>query len=194
MSDETVAYSKSFLEKNIHLLTSKIAHTLINITWITPNTISWLSGIVGGLGVGYFILQNAPITAVIFIALSGILDCLDGDLARARGVTSKEGDILDSVLDRYVDFIILGALILAAPETNLIPGLLALLGTTMVPYVRAKTEAQGKTSVASIGDRTTRTLLLILGLLTGQIFPILIVLAIITNIAAIHRFIYALGT
>lgn len=192
MSDDTVVYSKSFLEKNIHLVTNKIAQTLVTITWITPNTISWLSGIVGGLGVGYFILQKANIIAVTLIAFSGILDCLDGDLARARGVASKEGSILDSVLDRYVDFSILGALILASPETYLVPGLFALLGTTMVPYVRAKTESQGKISVSSIGDRTTRTLLLILGLLTGQILPLLIILGIITNIAAIHRFIFAL--
>lgn len=192
MSEQNVAYSKSFLEKSIHNITNKVAETLIEISWITPNRISYLSGLIGGVGVGYFIIQKNYLMAVLLIFVSGILDCLDGDLARARGVTTKEGAILDAVLDRYVDFIILGALILVSPETNLIPGLLALLGTTMVPYIRAKTEAQGKISVASIGDRSMRTILLIIGLSTGQIFLTLIVLAIISNIAAIHRFIFAL--
>jgi hypothetical protein len=69
--------------------------------------------------------------------------------------------------------------------------LLALLGSTLVPYIRARSEAAGKSTVASIGSRATRTILIILGLLTKQILPLLIVLAVISNLAAIHRFIVA---
>jgi len=188
----SIVVPQSFLDKILHTITEKIASVLVNITWITPNQISWLSGGLGGLAAGWFIVQENYLTAVLFIVLSGILDCLDGDLARARNMASSEGDILDSVIDRYVDFFLISALILVSPNDYIIPGLLALLGTMLVPYIRARSEAEGKSTVASIGSRATRTVLIIIGLLTKQIFPLLIILAAITNIASIHRLIFAL--
>jgi archaetidylinositol phosphate synthase len=188
----SIVVPKSFLDRAIHSITEKLASILVNITWITPNQISWLSGGLGGLVAGWFIVRENYLLAVFFIILSGILDCLDGDLARARNMASGEGDILDSVIDRYVDFLLIAALILVFPNNYLIPGLLALLGTTLVPYVRARSEAEGKSTVASIGSRSTRTILIIIGLLTQQILPLLILLAAITNIASIHRLIFAL--
>lgn len=189
---ESIIVPKSLLDKILHSITIKLANILVNISWITPNQISWLSGILGGAIAGWFIIRGNYAIAVLFIIISGLLDCLDGDLARARGVASGEGDILDSVIDRYVDFFLISALILVSPNDYLIVGLLALLGTTLVPYVRARSEAEGKSTVASIASRSARTILIILGLLTGQIFPLLIVLALMTNIAAIHRLIFAL--
>lgn len=188
----SIVVPKSFLDRAIHSITEKLASLLVDITWITPNRISWLSGGLGGLIAGWFIVRENYLLAVFFIILSGILDCLDGDLARARNMASGEGDILDSVIDRYVDFFLIAALILVSPNDYLIPGLLALLGTTLVPYVRARSEAEGKSTVASIGSRSTRTILIIIGLLTQQILPLLILLAVITNIASIHRLIFAL--
>jgi phosphatidylglycerophosphate synthase len=189
-----IVVPKSSIDRVIHSITVKFARILVNITWITPNQISWLSGGLGGPVAGWFIIQDNYLGAVLFIILSGILDCLDGDLARERGIASGEGDILDSVLDRYVDFFLISALIFVSPSDYLIPGLLALLGTTLVPYVRARSEAEGKSTVATIGDRATRTILILLGLLTGQILPLLIILAVITNIAALHRLAFALTT
>jgi archaetidylinositol phosphate synthase len=191
-TSETIVVPKSFLDRAIHSITEKLASILVNITWITPNRISWLSGGLGGLVAGWYIVRENYLLAVFFIILSGILDCLDGDLARARNMASGEGDILDSVIDRYVDFFLIAALILVSPNDYLIAGLLALLGTTLVPYVRARSEAEGKSTVASIGSRSTRTILIIIGLLTQQLLPLLILLAAITNIASIHRLIFAL--
>ncbi|MCU0534421.1 MAG: CDP-alcohol phosphatidyltransferase family protein [Hydrococcus sp. Prado102] len=188
----SIVVPKSFLDRAIHSITEKLASVLVNIIWITPNGISWLSGGLGGLVAGWYIVRENYLLAVFFIILSGILDCLDGDLARARNMASGEGDILDSVIDRYVDFFLIAALILVSPNDYLILGLLALLGTTLVPYVRARSEAEGKSTVASIGSRSTRTILIIIGLLTQQILPLLIILAAITNIASIHRLIFAL--
>lgn len=193
-NEHSFVVPKSLIDKILHAVTVKIARFLVNVTWITPNQISWLSGGLGGLVAGWFIIQKHYFIAVLFIILSGILDCLDGDLARERGIASSEGDILDSVIDRYVDFLLISALILISPNNYLIPGLLALLGTTLVPYIRARSEAEGKSTVATIGNRATRTVLIIIGLLTDQIFPLLIILAVMTNIAAIHRLIFALVT
>jgi archaetidylinositol phosphate synthase len=195
MTSETpanIANTRSFLDKILHGITEKVAALLVDIDWITPDGISWLSGIVGGLLAGWLIIEDRFYLAVAAIVFSGLLDCLDGDLARARKVSSSEGGILDSVIDRYVDFFLLAAIIVHSPEDCLVVGLLAILGTTLVPYVRAITEAEGKNSVASIGSRATRVILVIIGLLTGQLFYLSIVLAVISNIAAAHRLIFAL--
>lgn len=189
---QEIIVPKSFLDKIIQFFTVKLAGYLVSISWITPNRITWLSCGLGGPVAGWFILQKHYLIAVVFVVISGIFDSLDGDLARARGTASKAGNILDSVLDRYVDFFIIAAMILVSPNDNLIPGLLAILGGTMVPYIRAKSESVGKSTVASIGSRAIRTVLIIIGLLGRQIYPLLIVLAAISNIAAIHRLIYAL--
>lgn len=184
---------KSFIDHIIQFFTVKLAGSLVDMPWITPNGITFVSAIIGGLIASWQIVTHHYLIAVLLIVIAGVGDSLDGDLARARGVASKEGELLDSILDRYTDFLLISALILVAPDKHLIIGLLALLGSTLVPYIRARSEAAGKSTVASIGSRATRTVLIILGLLTNQIFPLLIVLAAISNIAAIHRFVVALS-
>ncbi len=184
---------RSLIEKTLKIYTIKIANFLAKYDWITPNRISILSALLGGPLACWLILENYYFTAVAVIIISGILDDLDGDLARAKGVASKAGAILDSVLDRYVDFFIVTALILLDPSQHLIPGLLAMFGGMMVPYIRARSEAEGKSVVAAaIGNRTARFILIILGISTQQVFPLLIILAVTANIAAFQRLFFAL--
>ena len=182
---------KFWVDEWLHSITRAIAQRLAGIAWLTPNLISITSAGIGGLLAGYCIYIHQYYWACGFIALSGILDSLDGDLARAKNMTSIEGAILDSGLDRYVDFCLVGAIVLTTPE-GLIPGLLAIFGSVMVPFVRARAEASGKSTVASIGNRSVRVIAILLGLLTNQVLPLLIFLAAVTNIAALHRFWVAL--
>lgn len=192
-AEAEIVKPRSLIEKTLKLYTVKIANFLAKYDWITPNRISILSALLGGPLACWLILENYYFIAVAVIIISGILDDLDGDLARAKGVASKEGAILDSVLDRYVDFFIITALILLDPSQHLIPGLLAMFGGMMVPYIRARSEAEGKSVVAAaIGNRTARFILIILGISTQQFFPLLILLAVTANIAAFQRLFFAL--
>ncbi len=76
--------------------------------------------------------------------LSGILDALDGRLARAHGEAAPSGTIVDSVLDRYADSLMLMGLAWYFRHTwVLVPTLASILGTSLIPYVRAKAEALG---------------------------------------------------
>ncbi len=193
MPEETkITVPLSLLDRIVQFFTIKLARSLARFTWITPNRVTWLSASIGGPLTGWLIIQQQYGLATALVVISGLMDGLDGDIARERNLTSIEGGILDSVLDRYVDFFLIAALILVNPNEHLIVGLIALLGTTMVPYIRARSEVAGKSSIASIGSRATRIVLIILGLLTQQVFILLVVLAIISNIAAIHRFWFAL--
>ena len=151
-------------------------------------------------------------TAGAFVALGDLLDYLDGELARRQGRSSREGGIFDAVMDRYTDFLVIGALtyltaIILNPqrdlfigelnfmtsETALLLGLAALLGSALTPYVRAKTEAEGKQSIRTIGDRGWRNRILVVGLIAGQPIWTLAAIAAVANFSAIRRLVFAMG-
>jgi phosphatidylglycerophosphate synthase len=69
-------------------------------------------------------------------------DVLDGIVARERGVAGEAGEMLDSVVDRYADAACLIGLGLFYRDSAWKLGVIfsALLGSTMVSYVRAKAE------------------------------------------------------
>ena len=75
---------------------------------------------------------------------AGILDVMDGRIARVRQTASPAGAALDSVLDRYADSAILIGLGWYYRDTwVLLPVLAAFMGTSLVPYVRARGEGLG---------------------------------------------------
>lgn len=93
---------------------------------------------------------------------SGLLDFLDGRVARAENVATRRGAVLDSVLDRYVESAFLSGLCwYYRGHWPLAAGLFALSGSLLVPYVRARGEALN-VRVDDVGrmQRTERVLLL----------------------------------
>ncbi|MBC7793677.1 MAG: GtrA family protein [Clostridia bacterium] len=77
---------------------------------------------------------------------SGILDVLDGRLARTTGKATASGAALDSILDRYADAAVLvGLAWFYRGSWVLMASLVALVGSSLVPYIRAKAEASGVT-------------------------------------------------
>ena len=179
-----------FIERLNKKSSVPVARLLVNVSWITPNGITWTSALVAGVLAPWTIVTGLNLPAAIFVLAGAWLDSLDGDLARARQSGTKEGEILDAVLDRYIDFAIIAALIWQTPVC-LLAGLAALLGNQMVPYLRARTEAAGKVSVATFGSRDIRNMILVVGLLAGWYCTLLIMLALIANASALHRFYHA---
>ena len=76
------------------------------------------------------------------ILLSGLLDAIDGVLARDTGKASRLGGFLDSVADRYSDALVLIG-VTAGRLCSVPAGLLALTGSLMVSYTRSRAEAEG---------------------------------------------------
>jgi archaetidylinositol phosphate synthase len=94
------------------------------------------------------------------VLISGLLDAVDGVLARSTGKVSAFGGFLDSISDRYSDAVVLSALILGGlcqPAW----GLAAIVGSLMVSYARARAEASG-VGMAAVGlaERAERMLIL----------------------------------
>lgn len=133
---------------------------LILASGVTPNT---LTGVAAGLGVGAAgaaAFGRFALAGWLFL-FSGILDSMDGRLARARNQVSPTGAAIDSILDRYTDSLMLVGLGYYYRESwVLVFVLLAFVGTSLVPYVRAKSEALGYPVREGLMQRTERLLYL----------------------------------
>lgn len=79
------------------------------------------------------------LVATLFVAVSGVLDLLDGAVARELGVSSDAGDVLDHTLDRYADIALVGGLAAGAGEFLL--GFLAITGVVMTSYLGTQAQA-----------------------------------------------------
>jgi len=131
---------------------------------LTPNAVTLL-GLAASFAAAacYFSWRRSVLAlpaAAALILLSGLLDALDGVLARAVGGASAFGGFLDSVADRYSDAVVLAAVVVSG-LCDPAWGLAAVIGSIMVSYARARAEAAG-VGMASVGvaERAERMLLL----------------------------------
>ena len=97
------------------------------------------------------------------ILLAGLFDMLDGRLARVSGQSSVYGALFDSVLDRYselVMFLGIGWYLIAHDYLlSSFMAFLALVGSMMVSYVRARAEGLGLSCSIGIMQRPERIVL-----------------------------------
>jgi phosphatidylglycerophosphate synthase len=178
--------------------------TVILRSGLPANALSMLSGLLGisagvALAAGRFALGGW-----LFLA-AGILDVMDGRIARTRKEANPAGAALDSVLDRYVDSAMLMGLAWYYRDTwVLLPALLALLGSSLVPYVRAKGEGLGVSVRDGAMQRLERVLFLGVGTALSPILEAvfwpekhpmhwlavvgLVFVAVMSNYTAITRF------
>lgn len=111
---------------------------------VNPNTLTWLAflfAVLAGLAFYYSELWLL-LVAVLFVFLNALLDALDGKIAKISGRSSKRGDFLDHVLDRYADVFIIGGIMLSV-HCYWIIGLLALLGVIFASYMGTQSQALG---------------------------------------------------
>jgi phosphatidylglycerophosphate synthase len=140
-----------------------------------PDAVTLLS-LVLALGAGVAVATGRfALGGWLFIA-AGALDFLDGRLARTTGRTSAGGAALDSVLDRYVESaLIVGLCWYYRDGWVLAVCLVALTGSLLVPYVRARGEALGVAMVDSgFMQRPERVLVLGLGTALSPILEVVL--------------------
>jgi CDP-diacylglycerol---glycerol-3-phosphate 3-phosphatidyltransferase len=145
------------------------------------------------LALGYF--QAGGVVLLLGLPL----DALDGALARARrdasGQVSSFGAVLDSTLDRYADgfiFIALGYYFAMQERFDLLLlSQLALLGSLLVSYVRARADGVAVNAPVGIFTRLERIIVILVMLLLPALLAWgLLLLAIGTHITVLQRLIY----
>jgi CDP-diacylglycerol--glycerol-3-phosphate 3-phosphatidyltransferase len=141
--------------------------------------------------VGAFMIGLGRITGGAAVALTGaILDGLDGSVARAAGTESPRGALFDAIADRIGEVAVLAGLAAAVADQRRLVLLVvaALGGSLLVPYLRAKAEAEGLDGRGGMMGRAERVIIFSLGLLLGLIEPMLWVLVVATWATVIWRF------
>ena len=139
----------------------------------TPNSVT-VAGLVIVLAASILIWQHALLAGAVFLAIGAALDGVDGGLARAQGGGTAFGGFLDSTLDRTAEAIVylgITAYYLGAASQPFAPVMLAglaLSGSFLVSYSRARAEAAGFAASNGLAPRTERLILIVLGLaITG---------------------------
>ncbi len=146
-----------------------------------------------------FLSQKRWGWGLLFSALANLADGMEGATARARGTTSRFGTVLDHNIDRYVEFILLGGVLLSGH----VPAWLvytATFGMVMASYVRAKAESAGGLEDCSVGiaGRAEKLVLFFVGLglegwfkVSDAIFWCIVLIAFISHVTFVQRLVYA---
>jgi len=171
----------------------------VSRTGVSPDTLTLISLVVSCASLPLAALGLLPAAGAALL-FGAAFDALDGIVARERGVASDAGEVLDAVVDRYADAApLLGlALFYRASVPALLLVLMALLGSMLVSYVRAKSEAMSLSLPGGLMRRHERIAYLTAGLLLGPLLhlasvsvqaPVTLlavaVVAVVSNIAAV---------
>jgi CDP-diacylglycerol---glycerol-3-phosphate 3-phosphatidyltransferase len=123
--------------------------------------------------------------------LAGLVDLFDGTVARRGGMSTEFGAFLDSSLDRISEGLIFAAIAFhfAAGGNAAIAAVvvLALLGSFMVSYTRARAEALGLAGKSGFASRFERLLLISIALMAGFLEAAIYILALLTLLTVAQR-------
>jgi phosphatidylglycerophosphate synthase len=165
---------------------------------LTPNQYTLLTLILAVITF-FFLTQEMFIAAAVFMILAAFFDFVDGSVARVRSMASRKGADIDTVMDRYVEGIIVFGLLFTGLPAFVLPAcawiFLYLFGSLMTTY--AKSAAKEKEIVyeelkGGMLERAERMIILFIGILLASVEPVyltyvIIILAVVSNISALQR-------
>jgi len=166
---------------------------------LTPNAIS-MAGLVGNAIAAVLVTQRLFFLAGVAFILGSVMDTLDGRYSRMSGKGTLFGAFLDSTLDRIEEGIVLAAVAgyFAATGDDFAAAMcvVAVLGSLMVSYTRARAEALGVECKVGLATRPVRVVLLSIGLVFAKgaglvdvelLAPAIYAIAALTTITAAQR-------
>lgn len=198
---------RDYLQERIYKIINPIIHGMIKIG-ITPNMVTTIGFLGNVLATAMFILASEQATpeadyAMIgwggaILIFSGLFDMMDGRLARLGNTSTAFGAFWDSTLDRYSELFSLFGLTLYLLNTvgtwAGVISFLALVGSIMVSYVRARAEGLDIECKVGLMQRPERVVVTsVVAILTGifnsngWLIGGMILIAILANITAFWR-------
>jgi len=159
---------------------------------LAPNHITFIALLVGILAAILFAVSE-PGWAGLVVLVGGFFDMIDGAVARLTGQVTRLGGILDSVADRATDAmlyigIMAGGMGGVAEESTWLLPALALIGSYLVSYTRARAESAGTGKLdVGIAERAERLLVLAVGALLGLTAYGLVVIVVLTAVTVVQR-------
>ena len=169
---------------------------------LTPNAIS-ITGLILNLAAAALITQKLFFLAGLAFIVGSVMDTLDGRYSRMSGKGTPFGAFLDSTLDRMEEGIVLTAVAAYFADRGLNLGVaavvVAVLGSLMVSYTRARAEALGVPCTVGFATRAVRVVILSAGLLFARgasvgdfqlLEPAVYVLAVLTVFTTFQRILH----
>lgn len=166
---------------------------------LRPNAITAVGLAIQGV-VAYLIVEGALLAAGLVAIAAGVADLLDGAVAKARGLESRFGALLDSTTDRLADtlfFVPIAWLYGVEPDVAAhdepwvaAVALAALVFSFLVSYVKARAESLGFECNVGFAERFERLLVMIVGLVFGIVPVAVVVLALVTFGTFVQRMVH----
>jgi CDP-diacylglycerol---glycerol-3-phosphate 3-phosphatidyltransferase len=160
---------------------------------VTPNQVTVAGTVLNG-GVAALVIFDHLIWAGILVLVAGLFDMLDGSLARLTQKVTPFGAFLDSTLDRVSEGVVLAgiAYFLANQDRSVDAALvvLALLGSILVSYTRARAESLGVECKSGIMTRPERIILVAIGLFFNVLPYVIYILLALTVFTVVQRVVH----
>jgi CDP-diacylglycerol--glycerol-3-phosphate 3-phosphatidyltransferase len=163
---------------------------------VSPNSLT-LAGIIITFFATVAFFLRSPRLGGFLVLLGGLCDAIDGSLARNAGKATRFGALLDSSVDRYAEFVMLfgigGYFLMVTDYVNSAVTFLALCGSFMVSYTRARAESLGLAAKVGVMQRPERIVFLGAGALIHPIALAVAVwmVAVFANFTALQRLRFA---
>lgn len=198
---------RDYLQKLIYTLINPIIKGMIKMG-ITPNMVTTI-GFVGNVVAAFLFIHASQLTPLsmgfswigwggAILLFSGLFDMMDGRLARLGNMSTTFGAFWDSTLDRYSElFSLFGITLYLMTASGIWTGVitfLALVGSIMVSYVRARAEGLGIECKVGLMQRPERVVVTALAaIITGMTSNLwwliggMTLIAVLANITAFWR-------
>lgn len=176
---------------------------------LSPN--AWTALALVPAAAGFFaLIYNQLLLGALLFMVSGLLDAIDGAVARVTGAVTNLGAFLDGIIDRYVEILLyMGILVFLsnnyAPEI-LIPNYywiaFLIFGALMPTFVRSYadhrgvvTEPEDHRRMGGLVERAERLCLVFAGMILGYLNAVFLVYmvaatAVLSNITALQRILF----
>jgi CDP-diacylglycerol---glycerol-3-phosphate 3-phosphatidyltransferase len=167
----------------------------LNRLEVNPNTFTTLGLLISIPAACFMAMGHFRLGAALTL-LSGMCDTIDGKLARDSGKVTKFGALFDSTLDRYAEVLIFFGMAYYFIGHDMVKTsiavAIALGGSLMVSYIRARAESLGFECKVGILQRPERLLLICAG---GLIHPVALIvavsiIAVFSNLTALLRMLH----
>lgn len=153
-----------------------------------------VAGLVMSIGAAVVISFGQLRLGLLLFILAAVPDLLDGQVAKAGGLSSKRGAFFDSTADRVTDAFLLGGIaVYVAREYGAVWTALpyaVFAASTVISYMRAKAESLGYDAKGGVMERAERIIVLCIGLAFDVILlPVLVVMLALTLVTVVQRFV-----
>jgi CDP-diacylglycerol--glycerol-3-phosphate 3-phosphatidyltransferase len=181
---------QSLQDSFVHLLSPFI--TLFSKWGLSPNSFTFAGVIITSFAAGAFMMGFIRLGGIL-VLLGGLCDTIDGLIARRTSKATRFGALLDSTVDRYSEFIMFVGMAVYFVQIEdfgtSAATFLALCGSFMVSYTRARAESLGFEAKVGIMQRPERIVMIGVGaLIHFTVFKSVIwLVALLANFTALQR-------